>query len=148
MGPPLAAPHGRSPATIDSGPGLIDHGHGRARLDRMPPPGQGLIPIFDGTRVTNFVESFEMQCDALNLDGECKVKLLVNYCTAEVHPVVQTLEGYITKEWLTLRTELITEYRDSDDPQHRGGVAYLESLVRSPKPTEREICGFIRLFAA
>ena len=98
----------------------------------MPRPGQpGALGPFDGTRVTEFLKNWDLECEEYGLSERLKCKKLPKYCNKEIEDVIQDMKGYETGNWELLQKELKELFWQADPPKNT--VAALCRLISDAK---------------
>jgi hypothetical protein len=98
----------------------------------IPRPGQlRALGPFDGTRVTEFLKNWELECEEYGLTEGQKCKKLPKYCKKEIEEVIQDMEGYETGNWDLFQKELKELFWQANPPKNT--VAALCRLISDAK---------------
>jgi len=93
----------------------------------MPRPGQPGALTFDGKGVSEFLKSWNNECDDFGYDDVHRCRRLPDYCTSDIKSTVRMMEGYLKEDWTSLQRELKSLFWQRDT--HEFTTAALQKLV-------------------
>ena len=78
----------------------------------MPYPGSPGAPFFEGSNITDFLESYSRMCTDYQVDEQEKIKRLSWYCELFTGKYIDTFISSSGTSWAALRKALRKEYKD------------------------------------
>ncbi len=92
----------------------------------MPYPGSPVASFFEGTNITDFLDSYSRMCTDYQVDEQEKIKRLSWYCELFTGKYIKTLISSSRTSWVTLRKALREEYKNQDLNQQMNSRRFLE----------------------
>lgn len=80
----------------------------------MPYPGSPGAPFFEGSNITDFLDSYSRMCTDYQVDKQEKIKRLSWYCELFTGKYIETLISSSGTSWAALRKALREEYKGQD----------------------------------
>ena len=114
----------------------------------LPQPGTSGAPHFTGKNVSEFLKTWENLCEDYGVTSADQLKKLPRYCTRLIGRYIETIPEYQTKEWDSLKTILLQEYRHEDVDQQMETLSFLEAFKNQKRKDGDDMRQYCRRFAA
>jgi len=111
----------------------------------MPRPGQpGSLDVFNGENISDYLESFNAECELYGVKAEQRALRFPHYCNPEIKDIVTLLTGYEARDWDQLQVEIKKFYWQHDHPKNT--FTALNALIR--RSHELTLSAFVLKFTA
>ena len=114
----------------------------------MPYPGSPGAPFFEGTNITDFLDSYSRMCTDYQVDEQEKIKRLSWYCELFTGKYIETLISSSGTSLATLRKALREEYKDQDLNQQMNSRRFLEVYKSKSRSDTADVLQYCRQFSA
>ena len=95
------------------------------------------ITEFDGNHVSAYLRKYNLLATDCGLSGEEKLYRFPLYCSNEVIPIIEALNGYSIPNWDTFQKSLKHYYFDQDPQQYEYQIPFLRSLAEQQRQKQR-----------
>ena len=116
--------------------------------DVMPYPGSPGAPYFDGSNITDFLDSHSRMCTDYQVDEQEKVKRLSWNCELFTSKYIETLISSSETSWAALRKALREENKDHDLNQQMNSRRFLEIYKSKSRSETADVLQYCRQFPA
>jgi len=111
----------------------------------MPRPGQpGSLDVFNGENISDYLESFNAECELYGVKADQHAARFPHYCNTEVKDIVTLLGGYESRDWNQLQVEMKKFYWQNDHPKNT--FTALNALIRRSR--DLTLSAFVLKFTA
>ena len=111
----------------------------------MPRPGQpGSLDVFNGENISDYLESFNAECELYGVKADQHAACFPHYCNTEVKDIVTLLGGYESRDWDQLQVEMKKFYWQNDHPKNT--FTTLNALIRRSR--DLTLSAFVLKFTA
>ena len=114
----------------------------------MPYPGSPGAPYFEGSNITDFLDSYSRMCTDHQVDEQEKIKRLSWYCELFTGKYIETLISSSGTSWAALRKALREEYKDQDLNQQMNSRRFLEIYKSKSRSDTADALQYCRQFYA
>ena len=114
----------------------------------MPYPGSPGAPYFEGSNITDFLDSYSRMCTDYQVDEQEKIKRLSWYCELFTGKYIETLISSSGTSWAALRKALREEYKDQDLNQQMNSRRFLEIYKSKSRSETADVLQYCRQFSA
>ena len=111
----------------------------------MPCPGQpGSLDVFNGENISDYLESFNAECELYGIKADQRAARFPHYCNTEVKDIVTLLGGSESRDWNQLQVEMKKFYWQNHHPKNT--FTALNALIRRSR--DLTLSAFVLKFAA
>ena len=112
----------------------------------MPRPGQPGALLFDNTNISEFLERWNIECDAFGLTTTERCVNLPLYCIRPTMKLVKAFKGYAARDWGLLQEELKSFFFEED--REKTTVISLLKLVAESAAGKVDLRSYVINFTA
>lgn len=113
----------------------------------MPYPGTMAAPYFDGSSITEFLETYEDMCNDYQVCDKEKLRQMPRYCESLTESYIKTLAEFVEDDYQDLKEVLRVEYKGEDPVQQKATKSYLEILKNKPWKNDEDVSPYCREYA-
>jgi len=118
---------------------------------QLPPYPVGMVPTFDGSNVTAFLESFEDMAQYYQLSDKMKIDRLTAHCKPKQRIIIQSSTDYASalkdECWKDLRESLRRLFKSNDKDQQEARAEYFDHwLLQCQARTNLNIREYLQEF--